>query len=125
MKKLTCIVCPKGCDITVESSEDSYEIKGNQCIRGKEYALNEMTNPKRSITSTVKTIYKEFPRLPVKTDKDVELNNIFLVMRVLNYVEVDHPLHSGEVVIPNILDTGVNIIASCDMYEVLGEGEHE
>jgi CxxC motif-containing protein len=121
MKKLTCIICPKGCEILVETSlkKDEYEIKGNQCPRGFEYALSEMTSPKRSITSTVKTVYKEVPRLPVRTDKDIDLRDVFLVMRELNKIEVSHPMHSGEVVAYNILGTGANIIITSDMYELL------
>lgn len=125
MKKLTCIVCPKGCEITIESSSGGYEISGNQCSRGKEYAISEITNPKRSITSTVKTVYKEIPRLPVKTDRDIELKNIFPLMKELNKVEINHLVHSGEILVRNILNTGANIIATSDMYETLGVDKSE
>lgn len=120
MKNLTCIVCPKGCNISVEALPKGYEISGNQCSRGKEYALNEMTNPRRSITSTVKTVFKEIPRLPVRTDEETELKNIFPIMEALNSVKIDHAIHTGEIVVLNILGTGVNIIATSDMYELLG-----
>lgn len=119
MKKLTCIVCPKGCDICVEASIDGYEISGNKCTRGKEYALNEIKNPKRSITSTVKTVFKAIPRLPVRSDKDIDLQDIFPVMRELSKVEIIQPIHSGEIIMSNILNTGVNIIATSDIYELL------
>ena len=121
MKKLTCIVCPKGCEICVKTSQEGYEISGNKCVRGKEYAINEMEYQKRSLCSTVKTIYKEVPRLPVRTDGEINLNDIFLIMRELNKVELIQPIHSGEVVVSNILNTGVNIIATSDMYELLEE----
>ena len=119
MRNITCIICPKGCDISVEMIDEVYKITGNKCIRGKEYALNEMVNPKRSLCSTVKTIYKEFPRLPVKTDKEIDIINIFPVMKEINKVEINHPVHSGEIVVLNILNTGVNIIATSDMYDLL------
>jgi CxxC motif-containing protein len=121
MKKLTCIICPKGCELLIEASEEGYGVEGNQCPKGKEYALCEIMNPKRSITSTVKTIYREVPRLPVRTDKDVALRDVFLVMKELNKIEISKPIHSGEVVVYNILDTGANIIATSDMYELLEE----
>lgn len=124
MKKLTCIVCPRGCTIIVKALEyrkDEYEITGNLCPKGKEYALSEMTNPKRSITTTVKTVYRSFPRLPVRTDAEVDLKNIFPVMNALNSIEVNHPVSSGEIIASNILGTGINIVATSDMYEVLGE----
>jgi CxxC motif-containing protein len=120
VKNITCIICPKGCDVTVEMVENEYRISGNKCIRGKEYALNEMTNPKRSICSTVKTIYKEYPRLPVRTDKEIDIKNIFPVMKEINKLKIDHPVHGGEIIVSNILNTGVNIIATSDMYDLLG-----
>ena len=119
VRNITCIICPKGCDISVEMIDEVYKITGNKCIRGKEYALNEMVNPKRSLCSTVKTIYKEFPRLSVRTDKEIDIINIFPVMKEINKVEINHPVHSGEIVVSNILNTGVNIIATSDMYDLL------
>jgi CxxC motif-containing protein len=119
VKNITCIICPKGCDISVEMVDEVYKISGNKCARGKEYALNEMTRPMRSICSTVKTIYKEFPRLPVRTDKEIDVINIFPVMKEINKVEINHPVHAGEIVVSNILNTGVNIIATSDMYDLL------
>ena len=119
VRNITCIICPKGCDISVEMIDEVYKITGNKCIRGKEYALNEMVNPKRSLCSTVKTIYKEFPRLSVRTDKEIDIINIFPVMKEINKVEINHPVHTGEIVVSNILNTGVNIIATSDMYDLL------
>ncbi len=119
MKQITCIVCPNGCEMDVEPEGEGYKISGNQCIRGKEYVVNEMICPKRSICSTVKTIYKELPRLPVRTDKDINLSDIFPVMKEINKVELNHPIHSGDIVIEDVLNTGVNIIATSDMYELL------
>jgi CxxC motif-containing protein len=119
VKKLTCIICPRGCELLIKASEEGYEIEGNQCPKGKEYALSEMINPKRSLTSTVKTIYRKIPRLPVRTDREVELREVFQIMKELSKVEISTPLHSGEVVVYNILNTGANIITTSDMYELL------
>ena len=119
MKKLTCIVCPKGCDLEIEIKNDEYLVQGNMCNRGKLYAINEMTNPMRSITTTIKTKYKTAPRLPVRTDKEIEVKAIFSFMHVLNEIELDHPVHTGEVVVENVLNTGVNMIATSDLYELL------
>lgn len=71
MKTLTCIVCPNGCTVTIDKSGDDFIVKGNMCKRGRDFAINEMTNPKRSICSTVKTTIEGFPRLPVRTDGEV------------------------------------------------------
>lgn len=116
MKDMTCIICPNGCFLKVDKRGEEYEVSGNLCKRGIEFAINEMTNPKRSICSTVKTSYKSFPRLPVRTDGEIPLNNIFRVMGEINRIYLEHPVHSGEIIIRDVLGTGVNIISTSDMY---------
>lgn len=121
MKKLTCIVCPNGCELTVEKNKEEWVVTGNLCARGKDFAINEITNPKRSICSTVKTIYNEIPRLPVRTDGEIPLKDIFPLMKLLSTVVIDHSVHSGEIIIENVLNTGVNVISTSDMSYLLQE----
>lgn len=52
--ELTCIVCPMGCHLNVEQSEEGFKVEGNTCKRGEKYAVQELTNPTRVITTTVK-----------------------------------------------------------------------
>lgn len=122
MKKLTCIVCPNGCEISIEKSEGDWIVTGNLCQRGKEFAINEIINPKRSICSTVKTIYKEVPRLAVRTDGEIPFKDIFPLMKLLSTVIIDRHVHSGEVIIENAINTGVNVIATSDMDYLIQEG---
>jgi len=116
MKKLTCIVCPNGCQLSIEKEKEEWIVTGHLCPRGKDFAINEMINPKRSICSTVKTAYKDVPRLPVRTDGEIPIQDIFPLMKLLSTVVINHPVHNGEVIIENLLNTGVNIIATSDMY---------
>ncbi len=121
MKNITCIICPNGCLLKVDKQGDEFVVSGNLCKRGVEFAINEMTNPKRSICSTVKTSYKSVPRLSVRTDGEIPLNYIFKVMGEINKVYIDHQVHSGEIIIRNVLGTGVNIISTSDMYYLMRE----
>ena len=111
-KEFICIVCPRGCHITVN---DDGTITGNKCIRGIDYVKTEMTSPKRIVTSTVKTIFKDLPRVSVKTDKPVPKDKIMDVMKELSKITITKPMEIGSVVIENILDTGSNIVltSSC------------
>ncbi|MFZ5351711.1 MAG: DUF1667 domain-containing protein [Bacillota bacterium] len=120
MKSMTCIICPRGCSLQVKAVEDQYEVTGHMCKRGKEFAVNEMTNPTRTVTSTVKTIFPDFPVLPVKTDGEVPLHMIFEVMKQLNGVLVNHLVQSGEIIIENVLGTGINIVSTADMKLMMG-----
>ena len=114
MKELICIVCPKGCHLTVDE-ENGYAVSGNNCPRGEEYGKNEVIAPKRTITSTVKVSGGLYPRLPVKTDKPIPKELIFEAMKLLDAVELTAPVKVGDVVIENVLGTGANFIATRNM----------
>ena len=109
-KKLTCIECPIGCEITVETDgEKIYALTGNTCPRGKLYAENEIVCPKRVITSTIKA--KNGKMVPVKTDKPVTKSKIFAIMDTINKITVQTPVKIGDVVYENISD-GANLIVT-------------
>lgn len=125
MKELTCIVCPKGCLLKVEKISDEWIVEGALCPKGKEFAISEMTSAKRSVSSTVKTTFKDTPRLPVKTDGEIPRKLIFSLMEKINEVIVDYPVSTGEVILENVLNTGVNIIATADLKNKVQEKAYE
>jgi CxxC motif-containing protein len=106
-KIFTCIVCPRGCRITVD---EDMNIAGNLCKRGIDYVKTELTDPKRIVTTTVRTIYTDIPRISVKTDNPIPKAMIYEIMAVINKTVIDKPMKIGEVLIENILDTNVNIV---------------
>lgn len=112
IKELTCIVCPVGCKLTVEKQGDDYVVKGNVCKRGTDYAIEELTNPTRMLTSTVKLNNSTHVRLPVHSSAPIPKGKIFEAMDVINSTVAKAPLSVGDPVIKNILDTGVDICAS-------------
>jgi CxxC motif-containing protein len=113
-KELICIVCPMGCHLEVDIEND-YQVTGNQCKRGIGYAKKELTNPTRTITSTVKIKNAIYNRLPVKTDKEVPKNLIMEIMKELDKVVVESPIKVGTILLKNVLGTDVNIVASRSM----------
>lgn len=119
MKNLICIECPIGCALQAGKSGEQWIVKGNRCRKGEQFAINELTDPRRSVCSTVKTTFKEVPRLSVKTNGEVPLKSIFEVMERINAVTLDHPVHIGEIIIENVSNTGINVIATSDLYYLL------
>lgn len=111
-KKMTCIVCPLGCTLEITKDGESYNVSGNKCPRGKKYAIEEMTAPKRMVTSTVKINGGSYPVLPVKTFAPIPKEKIFAVMEILKTVTVDAPINVGDIIVANIAGTGVNIVAT-------------
>ncbi len=109
MREFTCIVCPKGCRIFAD--EDN-RLSGAGCERGIAYVAAEMENPTRMITSTVRLLGSDLPRLPVKTSAPVPKRMMKRAVALLNDVDVSAPVKRGEVILKNILDTGVDFIAT-------------
>lgn len=113
-KNLTCVACPLGCSITVELDDagNILSVTGNTCKRGDAYARTEMTNPTRSLTSTVKVSGGAHPVVPVKSAAPVPKSMLFDCMKEINQVTLQAPVKIGQVVIHNILGTGVDIVTT-------------
>lgn len=111
MKELICIVCPKGCHLKVDE-DNGYAVTGNSCEKGVPYAKKELQNPTRVITSTVRISGAHLPCLPVKTDSDIAKSSIAEAMRLLDNLTVKAPIKVGDIILPNILETGVNFVAT-------------
>lgn len=109
MHNLICIVCPRGCHITVH---DDGSVTGNTCLRGKNYALNEISHPTRMITSSVKIEGGEIDRLPVHTSSPIPKDKIFDVMEEIHKASIQAPCKINDVVIENVLGLGVDILSS-------------
>lgn len=120
-REMICIVCPVGCHLEViqdEKSESGYIVTGAACKRGEVYGVKELSNPTRVLTSTVKIKGSLIPRIPVRTSSDIPKGEIFNCMELINQVELQAPVKVGQVVIENIRNTGVNIIASRSMDKI-------
>ncbi len=113
-RKLTCIVCPKGCDLAVEFDEQGAinNISGYTCPRGKDYAYAECTAPVRTVTTTVRCEGGEV--VAVKTATPIPKEKIFDVMASINAVVAPNDIKIGDVVIANVCGTGVNVVATAE-----------
>ena len=111
-RKLTCIVCPKGCDLTVTFDDEGNieNISGFTCPRGKEYAYAERTAPVRTVTSTVRCADGEV--VSVKTSKPIPKEKVFDVMAAINSVIADNSLKIGDVVISQVCGTDADVVAT-------------
>jgi len=123
MKKLVCIVCPNSCELSIEETADGINVSGNKCKRGIKFATDEMTAPKRTISSVVKTAFKEVPVLPVRVSDEIPKEKIFDVMNEINHVTVKRKLKRGDVIIKNVLSLGVDVIATSDVLQSVAEEE--
>lgn len=122
-RQITCIVCPKGCKMVVSNINGEYIVKGNSCIRGAQYGVDEVTNPKRMITSTIRLQGAYLNMLPVKTSSSVPKDLVFEVMKILSKIKITAPVKVGDIIVKNVLNTGVDIVSTktisniCESYE--------
>lgn len=114
MKELICIVCPKGCHLKVD---DKLNVSGNGCVRGIKYGVDELTNPTRMVTSTVVCLNGEISRLPVATSNPIPKKEIMNVMEEINKVKVEAPIYVKDVIIKDVLNLGVDIVATRDILK--------
>jgi len=112
-KKMICIRCPMGCEMDVSiTTSGQITIAGNVCKMGQQYAKDEIQNPSRIVTSTVRVRNGEHPLVPVWTTGSVPKDKVTEIMNILGQIELDAPVRVEQVVVKNILNLGVNIEAS-------------
>lgn len=117
-KDIICIVCPNGCRLHGVVSEDGQlSVTGNKCVRGEAFAGTELTNPTRSLTTTVKTVFNHMPYLPVRTDGEIPKYAISDAIEELSAFTLSRNVKCGDMIIENIAGTKCNIIATMDIGE--------
>ena len=119
IKELTCISCPMGCNLEVVLDGQSViEVKGYTCKRGEEYGRKECTNPTRIVTTTISVDNGVLPVVSVKTNRDIPKGKIFSCINELKNIKIKAPVHIGDVIVPNILGTGSDIVATMDVAAI-------
>ena len=114
MRDLICIMCPKGCHLKVD---DELNVTGNACPRGATYGKQEIIDPRRYLTSTVKLISKTCSRLPVISSGDLPKNKVSEVIKYLDTIEVSTPVKVKDVIVKDVLGLGVDIVATRTINE--------
>lgn len=118
-RTLTCIGCPLGCAVTVAlNNGEITSVTGNTCKRGEDYAVKEVTHPMRIVTSTVRVTGGSLPVVSVKTGCDIPKEKIIDVMKCLAQVSVPAPVHIGDVILENVAQTGIHIVATKEVAAV-------
>lgn len=118
-KEFVCIRCPLGCNITVETEGEKIEsIAGNTCPRGADYVTKELTDPRRIVTSLVRVEGGDLPVVSVKTASDIPKGKMRDCIQALKDICLQAPVHIGDVVAENICESGVNVIATREVWAV-------
>lgn len=112
-QELTCIGCPMGCLVAVETEDGAIvDIMGHTCPRGKDYAEKEVTQPQRTVTSTVPVFGGSLVMVPVKTSSDIPKSKVFESMAQIRAARVNAPITAGDIIIHDLAGTGIDLIAT-------------
>lgn len=112
MKEMVCITCPNSCRLKVELINGRWQATGNRCPRGQKFAEDEMTCPKRTFSTTVRTRWENVPVIPVRVSGEVPKEKIFDIMEILNHTTVRERLGRGDVLIADVLGLGADVIVT-------------
>lgn len=114
IKELICISCPQGCRLTAEydTAPRNARISGNRCPRGAVYAVNELTDPRRTVTAVVPTVDEKHPVLPVRSTEPFPKEKIPQLLNMLYAMKVNLPVLCGDIILKDALGTGIDIIAA-------------
>ena len=109
-RELTCILCPRGCQLTVSGEPEDLKVTGNGCKNGVRYGISECLNPVRTVTSILRVSNRSDTMVSVKTSTPVKKDDVFAVMAILKDTEVVAPVKAGTVLISDVY--GADIIAT-------------
>ena len=113
MKEMICICCPMGCHLQVDDDDrNNIKVTGNTCPRGAKYAKDEVTCPRRVVTSIVNVARGEIKMVSVKTSDAIPKDKMFEALALLDGVVVDAPVEIGQVIVKDVLGLGVDFVAT-------------
>ncbi len=113
IREMICINCPLGCRLTVDDGDRAnITVTGNTCPRGKAYAIDEVTAPKRMVTGSVKISGGTIPMVSVKTARAIPKELIFDSLELLKGITLEAPVHIGDVAVKDILGCGVDFVVT-------------
>ena len=113
LKNITCIECPKGCKLSIETDNGKIvKLSGNQCAKGEQYGRAEVENPMRILTSAVLSEELSLRMVPVRTDKPIPKSRLVDAMDRIKKIRLSKPVAAGEVIEKDFILPGVNLIST-------------
>jgi CxxC motif-containing protein len=115
-KHFTCVTCPVGCEVDVEVQDGSIlSMTGNKCDKVKEFVLQELKEPMRVLTTTVRIKGAKWAMLPVRTDKPIPKRLFTQAIKELAVIDLQVPVHMSDVIVKDVAGSGANIVATRTM----------
>ena len=111
--RLTCVLCPVGCELEVRRDEaGELDVRGNQCDKGAPFAVEEILHPKRNLATSIPVRGTASKMVSVRLSGPVPREMIFPILAEIARLRPEAPFSRGQVLITDVLGTGVDVIAT-------------
>jgi CxxC motif-containing protein len=111
-ERLTCVLCPIGCQIEAVRRGDALDVSGQECPKGLDFAVQEILHPKRTLSASVPLRGSEARMVSVRLSAPVPRDMIFPILAAIAVLRPEAPLRRGQVLIADVLGTGADVIAT-------------
>ena len=112
-REVICILCPVGCRIRVEIEDGEIsKIENAGCKRGRDYAEQEIKSPVRDFFTTVRVKDGKIPVVSVRSTAPIPKRMLMRCASELARIVVPAPVRIGDVIVKNIMNLGVDIVAT-------------
>lgn len=116
-REIICVACPKGCRLETRRENGEILVSNEGCKRGREYAVNEINDPRRMVASSVSVSGGLHPLVPVYTSQPFPKGRIFELLSILREIKLEAPVRINQVVLADALGTGIDVLASRDLQK--------
>ncbi len=110
--RLTCILCPVGCELEIRRADRGLDVQGQQCEKGIGFATEEVLYPRRNLATSVPVKGSETRLVSVRLSDRVPREMIFPILAEIGKLRPEAPVRRGQVLIADVLGTGVDVIAT-------------
>ncbi len=120
IREMTCIRCPLGCRMTIALTESGLvkSVTGNTCPKGDAYAREEIQDPRRILTTSLKVLNGRWELVSVKTAGSIPKKLVLEAQEYLKPMEINAPVEAGQILLENLLGTGVPVVATRSVEKI-------
>jgi CxxC motif-containing protein len=112
LERLTCLLCPEGCELEVRRQGDEASVEGHRCDQGLVFAEEEVLHPLRNLAVSVPVRGSRATMVSVRLSARIPRKMIFPVLAEISRLRPEAPVRRGQVLIADVLHTGADVVAT-------------
>lgn len=112
IREMYCLRCPRGCLLLVEGEKEHFYVKGHACRLGEQFAIQEIRDPRRSFTSSIRVRGGKFPLVSVMTSEPIPRKDMVQWAELCRNLEANAPIEVGMVVAHSPFGDGIHLVTT-------------